>query len=673
LSTSYGTSANASPATLSSTAGASAESAALNGLACGTTYHYRLKAVSSAGTTYGADQTFASLGCPGGTAGVWPWPTWTADVISVPPSSTGLTYYVDGTGGADTNDGKSLAAAFKSVAKAVSVIAAGDTVLIRKGLYREGIRLDNAPSGTSAKPITFGSYGDGEVILDGSTRVGAWTRVSGTIWQAQASFKPIGVVVNETPLKQVRQGQNGSTAPQEGIAGVTDGSGKWYRSSTNVITADFGATLGAGDPNAADIVVPNDNGSQQHVYWWNKHYVSFKGLTVRGSGSNGLWGYGSHVTVEHCDVKFNGKAAVSFLSSSGIANSDNAVIESHAYHNVLLNWPRGNNGYMENGGGWPGTLVWQTNLRPLARGNIVHMNGGEGIISYGSAAAMPSGSALFEQNVAYDNWSVNMYFDNQPNNVARNNYLFNHPADAANFLYVGAHPYDSPGKFSVCLMLADEEGSSDSTNGYANLRGSKVYNNVMAGCRIGIRDYSEGTQAEANHGLKDTLIANNTIVMPYLPIQNTSTYGIFLQDNKTPSGTQRNTNTVIQNNVIVGFNQDAVLFTELPGTQTGLNLDYNVYYSTASRPFGAGFNSVTYYTFTGWKSATPGADIASLFQDPFLNDVTEFRAFGSAVWDFNKADVSAASPTMGRGAPQSFDPAVNFRGTARSGWNVGAF
>jgi hypothetical protein len=673
--TSYGAAVAATPATIASTAQGMAIQASIAALACGTGYHYRAKGVNSAGTGMGADQAFTTAACAGSTASAWPWPTWTGKVIAVAPSTTGRTLYVDIAAGSDANAGTSLAAAFKTVAKAVAVVAAGDTVLIRKGLYREGINLSSAPSGTAAKPITFGSFGDGEVILDGSTKVGTWTQVSGTVWQSQASFKPVGVVVNEVPLRQVRQGQGGSSAPQEGIAGVTGGSGKWFVSSANLVTADFGATLGPGNPNSADIIVPNSNGGQEHVFWFGVSYVTFKGLTIRGSGSNGVWGYGSNVTVDSCDIKFNGKAAVSYLndSAAGVVNADNAVINSHAYHNNLVNWPRGNNGYMEAGGGWPGTLVWETNLRPLARGNIVHMNGGEGIISYGTSAGHASGSALFEQNVAYDNWSVNMYFDNQPNNVARNNYLFNHPVDTTQLLYVGAYPYNSPGKFSVCLMLADEQNSSDSTNGYANLRGTKVYNNVLAGCRIGIRDYSEGTQSVANHGLKDTMIVNNTIVMGFNSIPNTEIFGIYLQDNKSPSGTQRNANTLIQNNVVYGFNQDAVLFSELVGAQGGVNLDFNNYFSTAARPFGSGYNTVTFYAFAGWKAATPGADASSKFADPQFLDVTRFRTLGPAVWDYAMAEAGPASPTVNAGTAQAFTPATNFRGVARSGWNIGAF
>ena len=399
---------------------------------------------------------------------------------------------MDGKAGSDANDGRSVATSLATIKKAVSKIAAGDTVLIRAGLYREGIDLSNSPSGTAGKPITFGSYGDGEVILDGSTKVSGWTQVSGSLWRAPVTFTPIAVVLNEVPLKQT----------PDGVAAVTAGSGKWfYDAAGKTITAD----VGSANPNTADIVVPNNVGDQYHVFFFGNYYT-FKGLTIRGSGSNGIWGYGSHITVERSSLKFNGKAGVSFMVASGSSGStDNAVLYSHIYHNVLLNWPRGNNGFATSGGGWAGATVWSSNLRAVARGNIVHMNGGEGILSYGTTAGVASGSALFEQNVVYDNWSVNMYFDNQPNGVARNNIIFNHPVDTSTWLRnTNAYPWNEMYKFTVCVMLADEENSSDATGNHANLSGTQVYNNLIAGCRIGIRDYSEGNaNAIKNHGFEE--------------------------------------------------------------------------------------------------------------------------------------------------------------------------
>src|SRR5262249_54094858 len=143
--------------------------------------------------------------------GPYPWPIWTGAIPAVPPSRTGKTYYVDNTHGNDGNAGTTTSAAFATIARAVRFVAPGDTVLIRQGFYREGIDLTNAPSGTADQPITFGTYGDGKVILDVSTPIGSWTRVSGSVWRAPVSFKPIGIVVNEVPLRQVCQGQNSGT------------------------------------------------------------------------------------------------------------------------------------------------------------------------------------------------------------------------------------------------------------------------------------------------------------------------------------------------------------------------------------------------------------------------------------------------------------------------------
>jgi hypothetical protein len=609
-------------------------------------------------------------------AGSYPWPVWTPAIPVVAPSTTGNTYYVDGTAGADTNTGRTAALPFKTIRKALTSLAAGDTVLIKKGLYREAVNMAllNVPTGTAAKPVTIGSFGDGEVIIDGATKVTGWTLVGGTVWRAPITFTPIAIVVNDVPLKQVTQGQGGSTAPPVGLAGVTSGSGKWHNGGS-VVTADMGTTIGSGNPNQADIVVPNNIGDQQVVYFYRQKFFRFVGLTVRGSGSSGIWGYGSNITVESCNIKFNGKSAVSFLPDTLATeqNADNAVLTSRAYHNVLLNWPRGNNGYAEAGGGWGGGLAWSGALRPIARGNIAHMNGGEGIISYGTYGK-PSGSALFEQNVAYDNWSVNMYFDNQPNNTARNNLLYNHPIDynlaTTNFLYVSPtfFPYNSLGKFSVCLMLADEQSSSDSTNNYANLNNSKVYNNIMAGCRIGIRDYSEGAITQQNHGIKNSLIVNNTIILPKAIVPNAGTYGIFLTDNGT-----RNLNTTIANNIIYGYNNDALIYSEKTGPLTGISLNYNVYYSTGSTPFGSGNAAPRTYNLAGWKVNATGSDANSLFADPQLLNVNHFNVSGIEPYQFNNADIGANSPARSAGAVQNLNPALNYRLESRRTWNSGAF
>lgn len=74
------------------------------------------------------------------------------------------TYYINGTTGNDGNSGSS-ASPWKTIGKANSTLKAGDTVLVRKGTYRQTIRPNN--SGTKGNYITYAGYENEEVIITG--------------------------------------------------------------------------------------------------------------------------------------------------------------------------------------------------------------------------------------------------------------------------------------------------------------------------------------------------------------------------------------------------------------------------------------------------------------------------------------------------------------------------
>ncbi|MFO0663032.1 MAG: right-handed parallel beta-helix repeat-containing protein [Polyangiaceae bacterium] len=95
---------------------------------------------------------------------------------------TACTLFVDSSGGADTNDGKTPAAAWKTLAKVnAATLAAGDNVCLKRGeTFAGGIVVNQ--SGASGKPIAYGNYGDskkpkpivsGLVTLSGFTAQGA--------------------------------------------------------------------------------------------------------------------------------------------------------------------------------------------------------------------------------------------------------------------------------------------------------------------------------------------------------------------------------------------------------------------------------------------------------------------------------------------------------------------
>jgi hypothetical protein len=602
-----------------------------------------------------------------------PWHTWTPATPTTPPSTTGTTYYVS-TSGSDSNNGLSPQSAFATPQKAASVVQAGDTVLIAAGTYHSSIDMTNYASGTAGKPITFGSDGSGPVIIDGSTPVTGWTQVNGSVWRATASFTPVAVVVNQVPLSQV-----GSASA------VTPGSNAWYLSG-NTITADFGNS----SPSQSDIVVPSNDASQRVVFFYGNDYLVFNGLTVRGSGAAGIWGYGSNITVENCTLEFNAKAGLNFMASPGI-NANNQALYNLVYQNVLLNWPRGNNQFAQSGGGWSGGLAFTNSLNGVARGNIVYDNGGEGIISYGSDPGhATTGGTLFEQNLAFDNWSVNMYFDNQPNDVARQNILFDHPIQESQLFYPsssGNWSSGPPQKYTVCLMLADEYNSS--TNGSANLANTQVYDNLMAGCRIGINEYAQGSPTQGQHSLRNTLIANNTIILPPTTPANTYTAGIHLLDN---TGTA-DSGTVIANNLVYAFdNTEPVVQLDGPlSDYSGVSWRRNLYYNPGwSSPFYVdALGSASTMTFDTWNPDVGGQEAG--FADPQLAGVTQFQSApssyydtGLSAYDYRNAIPGGTSPAFNAGvSPGSLysgsgftNYTTNLEGTAfvnSSGWNAGAF
>jgi hypothetical protein len=79
-------------------------------------------------------------------------------------AATGSTYYIS-TSGNDTNPG-TLSSPWKTIGKASSMVAAGDTVFIRGGVYNETVKFSN--SGTASSPIWIKAYSGENPIIDGN-------------------------------------------------------------------------------------------------------------------------------------------------------------------------------------------------------------------------------------------------------------------------------------------------------------------------------------------------------------------------------------------------------------------------------------------------------------------------------------------------------------------------
>lgn len=95
------------------------------------------------------------------------------------------TYFV-ATNGSDANPGTSLAAPFQTIQRAATNMVAGDTCLIRAGVYRETLVPSN--SGSSGAPITFTAYSNDVVTINGADLVSGWMFLSNNIYQAPVSW-----------------------------------------------------------------------------------------------------------------------------------------------------------------------------------------------------------------------------------------------------------------------------------------------------------------------------------------------------------------------------------------------------------------------------------------------------------------------------------------------------
>ncbi len=642
----------------------------------------------------GGGRDAGSGGPPTAFGGIsFPFGLFDGSVPDVPlAAAPGTTWYCDPVHGDDSFDGASFAKAKKTLGGALAVVKAGDTILLGGGIYREYPDWSSAPSGAAGAPITIGSYGrgTGAPILDGGVKPSSWTRYTAqgqtTVWQSStggtkiSSTEPVlGIYVNtgtaEYALREVIHGQvsaypGESLPPNQTQANIKDKSNNFYfDAGGNTVYADFGGTVGTGDPNSADISLLYDSensggGHENLIFLGAGHdYYNFIGLTIRASSWSGVYTESSGHTFDHCDFKFNGGAAAlfTFNSSDPASGNDITVTMSRIWMNILQNWPRFNNG--NTGGGWPAAIDWCNQSNGLAQGNVVYGNGGEGLtLGNTDRQGHLSMNNLVRHNVIFDNFSVNLYLNNTENGKLEQNFVFQHPRDETQTfdgLFAASPGYAQDyGKriTAVNISLGDEPGSAYDAQGH--LSDMTVINNIFAGGNFGLDDYDDGTSGPVHHGLKNCVIANNTWILGNTPIPGESSYGWL----HTSDG-DASQNSILQNNIFVTSTAGDQFAKVAVGAGPGIDNDYNLYSGPGNwAVLGDTMN------FAAWKSAHSTWDQHSLNTDAMLQDPAEFTqtATQKPVYDWSKAALKAGSPALGAGKVQPL-VTTDFSGAARAG------
>lgn len=144
-------------------------------------------------------------------------------------TATAKTYYVSNAGN-DANNGLSTTAAWQTISKvnsSFSVIAAGDTILFRRGDVFYGA-LVIGKSGSAGRPIVISAFGTGaKPVISGLTDLTGWTSVGNGVYQAPVAAKSTlnMVTINDVPQALGRypnaDATNGGYLNYESFSGAT--------------------------------------------------------------------------------------------------------------------------------------------------------------------------------------------------------------------------------------------------------------------------------------------------------------------------------------------------------------------------------------------------------------------------------------------------------------------
>jgi parallel beta-helix repeat protein len=112
------------------------------------------------------------------------------------------TYYVS-PAGSDSNDGRTVGTAFRTIGKAATAARAGDLVWILSGTYREYVRLTH--SGTDADRIVFEAPPGHSTTVDGS----AVATNTGDIWNQAPVLRIVGDFITVRGLEIIHAAADG--------------------------------------------------------------------------------------------------------------------------------------------------------------------------------------------------------------------------------------------------------------------------------------------------------------------------------------------------------------------------------------------------------------------------------------------------------------------------------
>lgn len=538
------------------------------------------------------------------------------------------TYYVDATGGSDSNDGTATDRAWKTLTQVTNAaLLPGDSVLFKRDeLWRDQLII--SLSGTATDAITFATYGTGaNPVFNGADVVTSWTSIGGNLYTATTTAEPDVVVFNGVKGKR-----------ETALSGV-NAAYDWFWASdvltiysasapTNMEVASRHFVIAVNTVSYVRVQDITVKYACDPVCLYETDHVTLSGLTVYDSASQGAIfaisytaGRGEYNTVENC-VAYNITGTAESLLSANDGCGIYFYGEMCKYNTI--------SGCTVHHCGLEGIVILAGSYN-LITNSTVYQSGESG---FRIGLETCTGNVI-EGNRSYENgqtvddrFGIDLIRVGNDNLVRYN--LVHDQHDTLNDPNIPGN--DGNPKYGTGGIRFD--GGNWEGHDHMGSTGNKAYYNVV---------YNETTGMES-YNFSNIEFHNNAVC-------NTTVNGLgFVSASTTISS-----NNVAKNNIV--YTASGVAFMRYQATQNAI--DYNVYFSSGTTRFSWGGVPID---FDAWKTASQ-QDSHSQVADPLWVD--------RAGHDFH---LQAASPAVDSGTDLGFTR--DYDGVSapqRGGFDAGAF
>jgi hypothetical protein len=282
--------------------------------------------------------------------------------------SSANTYYV-ATWGSDDSSG-TFTKPWKTINKAATTMIAGDSVLIRGGIYKENVYA--GVSGTASDPITYANYNEEEVIVEGGETVTGWIQDAGNRYRASVNFTPSprfsssrdpsgnlgGLVLQDGAKMDYAMSASPAAVDSPGDYYMNDSAGMGPPYTMYVYIRELGQGY---DPNNYEMLLGRfrkgfdlDGGEDYQVveglvfrdyndnaiHSIGSNYCQFKNLKLYSNFITGIYltDYSRYCTIERCLFWDNGHGGIELAQSNGV------TVKRNKFTAIDLGDGRGGNG-----------------------------------------------------------------------------------------------------------------------------------------------------------------------------------------------------------------------------------------------------------------------------------------------------------------------------------------